>query len=75
MSESFSVALERAQQRTGDTVWPLLSPAERSAALYHELCRIDSNCKRTGTAADAALPPCPASESFIGRRACRLAGR
>lgn len=74
MSESFDLALERARASNPEA-WAGMSPGARTAAIYHEMCRMDSGCQRTGTAADADLPPCPASDDFIARRGCRLAGR
>ena len=68
-------ALESARSRYPDPVWIALDRGARAAALYHELCRIDSGCQRTGGAADEALPPCLAAESFIARRYCAVSGR
>lgn len=74
MSESFVAALHRARAVHG-AAWEGLSRGARTAAIYQALCQIDSGCRRTGGAADEALAPCPAADSFIARRACRLAGR
>jgi len=74
MSDSFALSLGRARESNGPA-WDVMSPAQRNAAIFHQMCRADSNCRRTGTAADRDLPPCPASDAFIARRACRLAGR
>ena len=74
MSESFDLALQRARTINA-AVWDGMSPGARTAAIYHEMCRMDTGCQRTGTAADHDLPPCPASDDFIARRGCRFAGR
>jgi hypothetical protein len=74
MPASFADAMERAQAHHA-AEWQSMPPAARTAAIFHELCRMDSGCRRTGTAADADLPPCPASDDFIARRNCRLARR
>lgn len=74
MAGSLEAAFEWARTQMGEARWVVASPGERSAAIYHQLCRIDSGCQRQGTAADMLLPPCQASASFIGRRACRAAG-
>lgn len=73
--DNLAAAIDLARRAVGPEAWVTLRPAERSAAIYHELCRLDSGCRRTGTAADRDLPPCPASDGFIARRGCRLAGR
>jgi hypothetical protein len=74
MPASYVEAADRAQAANAPA-WPGMSPSARSAAIFHELCRMDSGCRRTGTEADANLPPCPASDTFVARRSCRLAGR
>lgn len=74
MPDNFRLAMERAKARIGDMQWFTASPAERSALTYHELCRLDSGCQRTGAESDALLPPCRASATFIARRACAVAG-
>lgn len=71
--DSISVAIDAARDRYGIEAWGLLEQSERSAAIYHELCRIDSKCQRTGDAGDLLLPPCPASPMHIARRKCKLA--
>lgn len=71
---TFARAMALARDRHAPREWEALSRADRTAAIYHEMCRIDSRCPRTGTAADADLPPCPASDTFIANRRCRLAG-
>jgi hypothetical protein len=73
MPASFEAAAAQARATHGDA-WQHMEPKARSAAIFHALCRLDSLCTRTGTAADANLPPCPASDGFIARRNCRLAG-
>jgi hypothetical protein len=73
MSASFVTAVAQARATHG-TTWEDMEPKARNAAIFHALCRIDSNCQRTGTGADADLPPCPASDTFLARRNCRLAG-
>jgi len=74
MSGSFAAALDEARAAHG-AAWASLSQGARTAAIFHALCRMDSGCRRTGTAADEGLPPCPASDAFIARRGCRFAGR
>ena len=71
---AFSHAMELARARHEPREWEAMAPADRTAAIYHEMCRIDSRCPRTGTATDAGLPPCPASDIFVANRRCRLAG-
>lgn len=72
MSASFDKAVAQARVAHG-SAWEHMQPTARTAAIFHALCRIDSRCPRTGTAADVNLPPCPASDSFVARRNCRLA--
>jgi hypothetical protein len=55
--------------------WITLDRRARAAAVYHELCRLDTGCRRNGDAADEALPACKASYSFIARRYCPVSGR
>ena len=74
MSARFDEAITLARAEHADA-WPTMAQSARTAAVFHYLCKLDTGCQRTGTDADAALPPCPASDSFIARRACRLAGR
>ncbi len=74
MSDHFVAAVSLAREGLEAGVWEAMSPAARTAAIFHQMCRLDSGCQRTGTTADAGLPPCPASDAFIARRACRLAG-
>jgi len=73
MPASFEAAAAQARATHG-AAWQHMEPKARTAAIFHALCRLDSGCTRTGTAADQDLPPCPASESFIARRNCRFAG-
>lgn len=73
MQDKLARAAELARRHLGEAQWLYASPRERSAAIYHQLCRVDSGCERTGTAADMLLPPCPASAQFICRRACEAA--
>jgi hypothetical protein len=40
------------------------------AAIYQELCRLDSGCQRTGLPSDELLPPCRGSAAFRARRGC-----
>jgi hypothetical protein len=74
MQNDLTQAIERARARLGKDRWLVSSPREHSAAIYHELCRADSGCQRTGAASDDLLPPCQASATFVSRRACRAAG-
>ena len=74
MSDDLASAIENARLRLGGADWTKLSPREQSTEIYHELCRMDSGCRRTGEASDMLLPPCPASSSFVARRGCRVAG-
>jgi hypothetical protein len=71
---AFARAMAEVRAQHTPREWEVMAPSERTAAIYHEMCRIDSRCPRTGTAADAGLPPCPASDTFIANRRCRLAG-
>jgi hypothetical protein len=71
----FTRAMDAARARVSAQEWEAMLPRDRTAAVYHEMCRLDSKCPRTGTAADADLPPCPASDAFIASRRCRFAGR
>lgn|GEM_PF-4761968 len=67
-------AYSTAVAKRGDEAWAKLPRSEQSAAILHELCRIDSGCRRTGAASDASLPPCPASLAFRARRRCTVGG-
>jgi hypothetical protein len=59
-----------AAEQCGEERWNGLGPAERVAAMYQALCRLDTGCKRTGQPSDASLPPCRASAEFRRRRGC-----
>jgi len=63
-------AVERAEARYGQEVWIGLEPSRRTAAIYSELCRLDSGCQRTGGKSDKRLAPCLANDSFRLRRGC-----
>lgn len=73
-ANGFTRAMAAVRARIAAPEWEAMPPKERTAAVYHEMCRLDSKCPRTGTAADAGLPPCPASDAFIASRRCVLAG-
>ena len=73
MLTSFELAHQQARTNLGPA-WDGMSPGARTAAIFHEMCRMDTGCQRTGTAADANEPPCPASDDFIARRGSRFAG-
>jgi hypothetical protein len=57
------------QPRVGQ---PWIQPEQRNsiAAVYQELCRLDTGCQRTGRPSDSQLPPCRASAVFRARRGC-----
>ena len=67
-------AYRTAVAKRGQDGWDTLPRKEQSAAILHELCRLDSGCQRTGAASDARLPPCPASLDFRARRRCTVSG-
>lgn len=73
MEDSLATAWERARAQMGEEQWLVASPRERSAAIYHQLCRLDSGCQRIGAASDMLLPPCQAPDGFVARRACQAA--
>ena len=65
-----SQAIEIVRQRDRDSVWMQMERGKHTSAIYHELCRLDTGCQRTGVPADKLLPPCPASATFRFRRGC-----
>ena len=67
-------ACRNAVAKRGPDGWAALARKEQSAAILHELCRLDSGCRRTGAASDASLPACPASLTFRARRRCTVSG-
>jgi hypothetical protein len=75
MSDRFPQAVANAELKAGKGGWERLEQRARNAAVYRELCLLDSGCLRTGTSADDSLPPCPATDSFIRRRDCQVSGR
>ena len=58
------------EKHWGEERWSGFGPADRVAAFYQALCRLDTGCRRTGQPSDAALPPCRASAEFRRRRNC-----
>jgi hypothetical protein len=72
VSSPIAEAIRNAQQREGLQQWAMMKSCEQTSAIYQELCRIDTGCQRTGSPADAALPPCPASTAFRIRRRCNI---
>lgn len=73
IADTLAQAIEAARAAVGEMQWLVLGPRERTAAIYHHLCRLDSGCQRVGGPSDMLLPPCRAANSFIARRACRAA--
>ncbi len=67
---SFTQAIRTAQAQYSPERWNELSPQQQSAAIYHELCRIDTGCRRGRVPAGTRLPPCKAPRDFRDRRGC-----
>jgi hypothetical protein len=57
------------QSRTGPS-WMQAEQRNSIAAVYQELCRLDTGCQRTGLPSDNQLPPCRATAVFRARRGC-----
>jgi hypothetical protein len=68
--QTFARALVMAQAQYGTQRWGEMPIQQQTAAIYHELCRIDTGCQRGRTPAGKRLPSCAAPQSFKNRRGC-----
>ena len=50
-ANGFSRAMDAARAKVNAQEWEAMLPRDRTAAVYHEMCKLDSRCPRTGTAA------------------------
>jgi hypothetical protein len=63
-------AIRAVQQPRVGQPWMQAEQRNSIAAIYQELCRLDSGCRRTGLPTDSQLPPCRANAVFRARRGC-----
>jgi hypothetical protein len=63
-------AIRTVQQSRVGQPWMQAEQRNSIAAVYQELCRLDTGCQRTGLPSDRQLPLCRGNAVFRARRGC-----